>query len=154
MLPSIPPPPGPLIPGDAVIDSTTIFKGFQGSSPVLNYNENYNNKESLNIPYNFTNPSESYTNINFFEKPFSYIRVNTSFAVVPPPALRIDSCPGGLMFFFEVDGTNDITLSVSIDSNNIYKSKVFSPGNYIVFIPPGIPPLTNSIEAPLYILMN
>ena len=154
MLPSVQPPPAPLIPGDRLINSTTVFKGFEGASPVLNYNENYNNKQSLNIPYNFVTPSESFLDINYFSTPFNYIRVNTSFPVVPPPTLRINSCPGGLLFFLEVDGSNDITLGVAIDSTQTYKTKVFQPGNYMIFIPPGIPPLVNPIEAPLFILMN
>ena len=137
----------PSIFSDKHYHSLQIGPGFfRGSSPVIDWNVVYNDKKPLELPPNTT---EELRIINYYEQPFNYIEVDTTFG--NPSILVIQNIPPCWLSIYNC-GLIDITISPQINGKDSYDNTneyIIPAGEYrMVSIVPGIPPLSDSLQNP------
>lgn len=133
----------PLIPSSKNYQSLRVCGNIRSGSPVLNWNQTYNNNNNLVL-----GPSTqgNYV-IDFNRTPFNYIRVETN--EPSPQIIEIKNCPP-TWFYLNNRSTVDITISPQTNG-----SPNFDPtNNYtipmntynIISVNPGVPPLNSSMQ--------
>lgn len=120
---------------------------FKGSSPVLDWNDQYNDNTPLLLK-DSSIVDENYI-IKYYVTPFNYIELDSS--TPSSQILQIDNCPPCWWYIrnrsnFSVIISPQINGTESYDSTNEYS---IDPNSHrLLCITPGSPPLINPLQNP------